>query len=525
MSSNPQKTSLTAHQAYNIATNDLNDNTMAMKAAFLNGEGYARLGKWGEAKTRYYRSKESAEKAKDNEGAIKAITKMSDMAKREGNAAEAEMYANVVKDLRKTNKPPTKTTSTAATTANSLDNNMVSSSKIIVPASPTTTRTAPSNQAEMAAMREEFRKQTEQLDRDRQQLVSEVNILKKEKEMLNSGMSQLKEKEQVLTQQTEQAKQTIEKTSKQLETIAGEKEQLTRIASKKQKLVEALKNENKLDSIAYAQDRMEQETELEQNRNLRNILLLVLASALIIAFLFYSRYQEHKKQKVILEEKNRIIDEERLRSDDLLRNILPVAIAQELKLNGKAKAQRYERASVLFIDFKDFSAISEKLSPEQLVHELDTYFKAFDFIISQYKLEKIKTIGDAYMCASGLSDRISSAVNIVKTALEIQQYLYEMKAEKMHNGEPIFEARIGIHTGPVVAGVVGVNKFAYDIWGDTVNIAARMQEACEPGQINISADTYREIQYNFRCHYRGRVHAKNKGEIDMYYVGGVLQTA
>ena len=182
-------------------------------------------------------------------------------------------------------------------------------------------------------------------------------------------------------------------------------------------------------------------------------------------------------------------------------------------------------ASGLPVAFKDFSAISEKLSPEQLVHELDTYFKAFDFIISQYKLEKIKTIGDAYMCASGLSDRISSAVNIVKTALEIQQYLYEMKAEKMHNGEPIFEARIGIHTGPVVAGVVGVNKFAYDIWGDTVNIAARMQEACEPGQINISADTYREIQYNFRCHYRGRVHAKNKGEIDMYYVGGVLQTA
>ena len=523
LSSNPQRASQVAHQAYNIALTDLNDNTMAMKAAYLNGEGFARLGKWGEAKTRYYRSKESAEKAKDTEGAIKAITKMGDMAKREGNAAEAEMYANVVKDLRKNVKTTTSTpVSASSSTPSTAESPTTSSVKLPTPPSPSANRPAPSNQAEMNSMKEQFRKQTEQLEQDRQQILSEVNILKKEKEMLNSGMMQLKVKEKELTEQTEQAKEAVEKTSKQLVVVEEQKQNLDRVAKKRQKMVDALKSEKALDALAYAQDKQEQEFELQKAQNLRNVLLLVLGSALIFAFLFYQRFKENQKQKRVLEEKNKIIEDERLRSDDLLRNILPAAIAQELKLNGKAKAQRYEKASVLFIDFKNFTAISEKLGPEQLVYELDSYFKAFDFIISQYKLEKIKTIGDAYMCASGLSDQISTPINIVKAALELQQYLYEMKVEKIEHEQPVFEARIGIHTGPVVAGVVGVNKFAYDIWGDTVNIAARMQEACEPGQINISETTYREVQYAFRCHHRGRVPAKNKGAVDMYYVGGII---
>jgi adenylate cyclase len=525
MSTNPQRASQVAHQAYNIALNDLNDNTMAMRAAYLNGEGFARLGKWGEAKTRYYRSKESAEKAKDTEGAIKAITRMGEMAKREGNAAESEMYSNIVKDLRKTTKPPTKTTTTtpsSTATTTSDESTTPSSVKLPPPPSPSANRPAPSNQAEMTAMREQFKKQTEQLERDRQQIISEVNILKKEKEMLSSGMMQLKVKEKELTEQTEQAKEAVEKTTKQLVVVESEKQNLDRVAKKRQKMVEALKSEKALDALAYAQDKQEQDLEIQKANNFRNLSLIGLGSSALIAFLFYRRFKENQKQRRTLEDKNRIIEEERLRSDDLLRNILPTAIAQELKLNGKAKAQRYEKASVLFIDFKNFTAISEKLSPEQLVYELDSYFKAFDYIISQYKLEKIKTIGDAYMCASGLSDQISTPNNIVKAALEMQQYLYEMKVEKIEKEQPVFEARIGIHTGPVVAGVVGVNKFAYDIWGDTVNIAARMQEACEPGQINISEMTYREVQYSFRCHHRGRVPAKNKGAVDMYYVGGVI---
>ena len=261
---------------------------------------------------------------------------------------------------------------------------------------------------------------------------------------------------------------------------------------------------------------------LQSAKNFRNVLLLVLAFALVIVALIYRRFLENKKQQKVLQEKNLQIEDEKQRSDELLLNILPAAIADELKTNGKAMARRYEMASVLFIDFYSFTKISEQLSPEELVNELDTYFKAFDFIIGQYKLEKIKTIGDAYMVASGLSDRITSPLSIVKAALEMQEFLSDMRYEKSKENKPFFEARMGIHIGPVVAGVVGVKKFAYDIWGDTVNTAARMQEACDPGHINVSEQVYNEIRYSFNCHYRGKFPAKNKGNIDMYYVGNAL---
>jgi adenylate cyclase len=208
----------------------------------------------------------------------------------------------------------------------------------------------------------------------------------------------------------------------------------------------------------------------------------------------------------------------------LLLNILPSAIATELKTDGKAKARRYEQACVMFIDFKSFTKISEQLTPEDLVNELDQYFKAFDFIIAQYKLEKIKTIGDAYMVASGLSDRVSTPLSMVRAALEIQEFLDDMKAEKSGLHKPFFEARIGIHVGPVVAGVVGVKKFAYDIWGETVNVAARMQEACEPNHINVSEAIFNEIRYTFKTTYRGKLPAKNMADVEMYYVDGVLKS-
>lgn len=514
LGSNPAKASQLAHQSYTIAYEDLKDYTMAAKAAFLNADGYARQNEWGNAKSRYNRSKESAEKSNNVDLTVKALSRMADMARREGNAAEAEALMSQANSLKK--KPSsagvsdnTKTTASSSTPSTALP-------------SPAANRPSPSSQAEMNAMREQFRIQTDMLERDRQRMINEVNMLRKEKESLNSGMAVLKSKEKNLEEQTEEAQQVLAQKSQLLAVIEEEKSQLSRVASKKQKLVEALRNENKLDSIAYAQDKQEQELKLQKANNFRNILLLVLGFALFIVFLIYKRYTENQKQKKVLEEKNRIIEDERQRSDELLLNILPPAVADELRANGRAKAQSYSNASVMFTDFKNFTSISEKLTPEELVTELDTYFKAFDFITSQYKLEKIKTIGDAYMCASGLSDRISTPVNIIKAAIELQQFLNEMRIEKNRMGKPYFEARIGINTGPVVAGVVGVNKFAYDIWGDTVNIAARMQEACEPNFINISEATYREIQYTFKCQYRGKIHAKNKGEIAMYYVEGSL---
>ncbi len=517
LGANPDKASQLAHQAYIIATEDLKDYTMATRAAFLNAEGYARQREWSNAKFRYNRSKESAQKANDVDWTVRSLMKMSDMAKNEGNAAEAEAFRNQASDLKKRPNTEGVAASSYGNRPSATTSSNPSTASTILP-SPSANRPAPTNQVEMNSLREQFRRQTEQLERDRQRMISEVNMLKKEKESLNNGMTQLRVKERNLTVETEQAKHTIAQKTQQLAVVEEQKDQIKRVATKKQKLVEALRNENLLDSIAYSQDRQEQEFQLQKAHNFRNILLLVLGFALMIVGLIYKRYVDNQKQRRILVGKNKIIEDERQRSDELLLNILPAAIAAELKSHGKAKAQRYERASVLFTDFINFTSISERLSPEQLVTELDTYFKAFDFIIAQYKLEKIKTIGDAYMCASGLSDKISSPINIVKAALELQQFLNEMKIEKIRKGEPYFEARIGINTGPVVAGVVGINKFAYDIWGDTVNIAARIQEACEPGCINISEATHREIQYTFKCHYRGKLPAKNKGDIEMYYV-------
>ncbi|MBI3501356.1 MAG: tetratricopeptide repeat protein [Bacteroidetes bacterium] len=207
---------------------------------------------------------------------------------------------------------------------------------------------------------------------------------------------------------------------------------------------------------------------------------------------------------------------ERKKSEKLLLNILPVETAKELKQKGKASSKYYESVTVMFTDFKGFTAIAEKLSAEELVSELDFLFKKFDEIISKYNIEKIKTIGDAYMCASGLpTSNTNHAENIVKAGLEIQQWMIA------RNGK--WNLRIGIHSGPVTAGVVGDKKFAYDIWGDTVNTASRMESSGEAGKINISGATYQILQgfqnlEGLEFKFRGKIPAKNKGEIEMYFV-------
>ena len=206
------------------------------------------------------------------------------------------------------------------------------------------------------------------------------------------------------------------------------------------------------------------------------------------------------------------------KSDNLLLNILPPAIAKELKTNNKVAARKYDQATVMFVDFTGFTHVAERLTPEALVEELDYCFSNFDRIISKYRIEKIKTVGDAYICASGLSDMNASPSDMVKAALEIQDFLLHLKAERQSQGLPYFEARCGIHTGPVVAGVVGSKKFAYDIWGDTVNTAARMEESSEAGRVNVSEFTYSLAKYEYEWQHRGQIAAKNKGSMDMYYV-------
>ncbi len=207
------------------------------------------------------------------------------------------------------------------------------------------------------------------------------------------------------------------------------------------------------------------------------------------------------------------------RSEALLLNILPKEIAEELKTNGSAAAKHFNEVTVMFTDFKGFTQISEKLSPAELIAEIHTCFKAFDNIINKYNIEKIKTIGDSYMCAGGLPvANKTNAIDVVNAALEIQQFMLTHLQERKNEGKEIFEIRIGIHSGPVVAGIVGVKKFAYDIWGDTVNIASRMESSGEAGKVNISGATFELVKDKFNCIHRGKIMAKNKGEIDMYFV-------
>jgi PAS domain S-box-containing protein len=206
-------------------------------------------------------------------------------------------------------------------------------------------------------------------------------------------------------------------------------------------------------------------------------------------------------------------------SDQLLLNILPEETAEELKTKGKATPRLYRSVSVMFADIQDFTKWAENLTPEELVEVLQSIFSEFDDAISQFFLEKIKTIGDAYLCAGGLPMRNKShAFDTVLAGLKLQRIMRKMGQEREAKGLRAWNLRIGIHSGPVIAGVVGKNKIAYDIWGDSVNIAKRIESACIPGMVNVSSSTYEMIKDFFECEYRGKILAKHKGHIDMYFV-------
>jgi len=216
--------------------------------------------------------------------------------------------------------------------------------------------------------------------------------------------------------------------------------------------------------------------------------------------------------------------QERDRSDELLLNILPKEVAEELKAKGEAEAKLIDHVTVLFTDFKGFTAMSEKLSPKELVRDIHECFSAFDHIMEKHGVEKIKTIGDAYMAVGGLPVANNThAMDVLRAAFELRDFIAEGKANKVAMGLPYFEIRIGVHTGPVVAGIVGVKKFAYDIWGDTVNTASRMESSGEAGQVNISATTYALVKDDpgMRFTPRGKVAAKGKGEIEMWFADRV----
>ncbi len=252
------------------------------------------------------------------------------------------------------------------------------------------------------------------------------------------------------------------------------------------------------------------------------ITLSLLFFGLVIYGVYFYKTSQVKKRNIALEtmvkERTRELEQEKNKSDDLLHNILPSSLVNELKTFGKVRPRRFSSVSIMFTDFKAFTYTTSVLPPEELVYELNDIFKGFDALISKYELEKLKTIGDSYMAACGIPREVEDhATRIVYAAIDFQKMIKER-----NRSAPIkWDMRLGIHSGSVVAGVVGTKKFTYDIWGDTVNIASRMEGSGEPGEINISGYTYMLIRDHFDCQYRGKVETKDKRSIDMYFVKGI----
>lgn len=255
---------------------------------------------------------------------------------------------------------------------------------------------------------------------------------------------------------------------------------------------------------------------LKRQQLMKTAATVGLVLVMLIALLIYRNYRIKVKT-------HRIVDKQKGEIEGLLLNILPEEVAKELQTTGKSEPKYFESVSVMFTDFKGFTTIADKMQPQELVEELSTCFVAFDEVMEKYNLEKIKTIGDAYMCAGGIPTPDENHVeNMIKAGIELRNYALRHNQKRMDAGLVPWELRIGIHVGPIVAGVVGKRKYAYDIWGSTVNIASRMESNGQPGKINVSSSIYELVKDKFECVYRGKINAKNIGDIDMYFLEGKI---
>lgn len=227
--------------------------------------------------------------------------------------------------------------------------------------------------------------------------------------------------------------------------------------------------------------------------------------------------QRLEKMQTQINAANQELELSKKEHEDLLQNVFPDKIAESLLAYGTVAPERYEDVTIMFTDFDQFSKVVPTLTPEQLIDSLSFYFDKFDSIADQHNLIKIKTIGDSYMCAGGLPERNEShPIDVVLTALKMQHFISKLSS---HNGSvPYFPLRVGIHSGPAVVGVIGQRRFAYDIWGETVNLAARMEQMSENHGINISEQTYQRVKDFFECEERGEIEAKNIGMVPMYFV-------
>jgi class 3 adenylate cyclase len=228
---------------------------------------------------------------------------------------------------------------------------------------------------------------------------------------------------------------------------------------------------------------------------------------------------ELRRKLIELSHAQQELEAEKVRSEALLLNILPAMIADELKSRGEVEPKYFGCVTIMFADFKGFTRFAETAEPRTLVNDLDQFFSAFDDIVERHNLEKLKTIGDAYMCAGGLPEENKThPIDACRAALEIQAFMARANRQRERMHLPPWELRIGIHTGPVMAGVVGSKKFTYDIWGDAVNVAARIESAGVPGRIALSENTYNRVKATFECEHHGLIEAKNRGTLDTYFL-------
>jgi adenylate cyclase len=252
--------------------------------------------------------------------------------------------------------------------------------------------------------------------------------------------------------------------------------------------------------------------------SLNDLIACFLVTSIFVILMDRMRFQAWQNTRKIVEQREELTLD-KIKIDKLLLNILPVSVAKELKENGFVKPAYYNSATIVFTDFVGFTRISETLTPEELVSELDKLFSIFDHVMDKYSLEKLKTIGDSYMFVGGVPMASNThAIECVLAAIELQEQMRRVNDEKFKMGKPIFELRIGINTGPLMAGVVGEKKFGYDVWGDSVNLASRMESSGERGRVNISNSTYEIVNNFFETESRGEILAKNKGAVMMYFV-------
>jgi len=372
------------------------------------------------------------------------------------------------------------------------------------------------------------KKESELLVLKRDQQVREANLKNKGLEAERAQQELSIAQQKIQTQEQEREILTLQQKEKlqalELEkNVALEKERLNEI-SLLTKDKELLTKNQELSQLELKRQRQFQQFAYGVGGLLSLILLLILGGYIFVrrkSRQLAKQNKEIERQKIELEESHDLVEQERVKAENLLLNILPKSTAQELKETGVSTPRNYKKVTVLFTDFSGFTQITEGLSPQDLVAELNECFIAFDEILEKHNLEKIKTMGDAYMCAGGIpTPNDSNPLDAVDAAIEMSEFMYQRAAQKKAQGKPYWDMRIGINTGSVIAGVVGKNKFAYDIWGDTVNLASRMETTGEEGKINISESTYQYVKDEYNCIFRGEIEAKNKGAIKMYFVEG-----